>query len=201
MVREIPRRDVLKTTGVASTVGLSGFAGCLGGNGDGDGDGGDGGDGGSGSPPDMLTVIGYPEDGIQLFRDLYSSFSDVEVLIPDGLRDPDLPGQVGNDMSTVTGTAPAAGGPNQEAFNSLFEDEYGESPGVFTSQSYDSAAIGILANAAAGENSGTAIRMKMNAAPQMAPSRSSCTQTMPLIGRPVPVFTFMGENPVRSSSG
>jgi ABC-type branched-subunit amino acid transport system substrate-binding protein len=110
----------------------------------------------------MLTVVGYPEDGIQLFRDFYSSYSDdVNILIPDGLRDGDLPGQVGNDMSNITGTAPAAGGPNQEAFQSLYEDEYGESPGVFTTQSYDSVAIGILANAAAGENDGTAIRDQM----------------------------------------
>ncbi|MFB6091299.1 MAG: ABC transporter substrate-binding protein, partial [Halobellus sp.] len=68
---------------------------------------------------------------------------------------------VGNDMSNVTGTAPAAGGPNQEAFNSLFQEEYGSSPGVFTSQSYDSVAIQLLANAAAGANDGTAIRDQM----------------------------------------
>jgi ABC-type branched-subunit amino acid transport system substrate-binding protein len=72
-----------------------------------------------------------------------------------------MPGQVGNDMENVIGTAPAAGGPNQEAFNSLFQEQYGESPGVFTSQSYDSVAIQILANAAAGENDGTAVRDQM----------------------------------------
>ncbi|WP_323676404.1 ABC transporter substrate-binding protein [Halorubellus sp. PRR65] len=141
------RRDVLSGIGAA---GLASTAGCIGGL------------GGGGGGPDMLTVVGYPEDGIQLFRDFYSSYGDdTDILIPDGLRDGDLPGQVGNDMSNITGTAPAAGGPNQEAFTSLFEDEYGESPGVFSTQSYDSVAIGILANAAAGENSGTAIRDQM----------------------------------------
>ena len=147
MARNVRRRDVLSGIGAA---GLASTAGCIGGL------------GGGGGGPDMLTVVGYPEDGIQLFRDFYSSYSDdVNILIPDGLRDGDLPGQVGNDMSNITGTAPAAGGPNQEAFTSLFEDEYGESPGVFTTQSYDSVAIGILANAAAGENDGTAIRDQM----------------------------------------
>jgi ABC-type branched-subunit amino acid transport system substrate-binding protein len=112
--------------------------------------------------PDALIVIGYPEDGAQLFRDYYSQGSgDLPIIVPDGLRDAALPGQVGNDMANVIGTAPAAGGPNQEAFTSKYEDEYGESPGVFTSQSYDSVAIGILANAAAGENSGTAVRDQM----------------------------------------
>ena len=144
MARNVRRRDVLSGIGAA---GLASTAGCIGGL------------GGGGGGPDLLTVVGYPEDGIQLFRDFYSSYSDdTDILIPDGLRDPDLPGQVGNDMSNITGTAPAAGGPNQEAYNQLYEDEYGESPGVFSSQSYDSTAIGILANAAAGENSGPAIR-------------------------------------------
>ena len=137
------RRDVLKGIGVAGAVGL---AGCSGG-------------GGGGGSPDLLTVIGYPESGIQLFRDYYSASDGAEdILIPDGLQDPGLPGQVGNDMNNVTGTAPAAGGPNQEAFATLFEDTYDATPGVFTSQSYDSAAALILANVAAGENSGTAVR-------------------------------------------
>ncbi|MFD1634114.1 ABC transporter substrate-binding protein [Haloplanus ruber] len=161
MVRDIGRREFLVGAGTAGTLGL---AGCIGGGGDG-GDGGDGGgdgeDSGDGGP-EMLIVIGYPESGIQLFRDYYSmSSGDHDILVPDGLRDGAMPGQVGNDMANVVGTAPAAGGPNQEAFASFFEEQYGESPGVFTSQSYDSVAIQILANAAAGENDGMAVRDQM----------------------------------------
>ena len=138
------RRDVLKGVGAAGAVSL---AGCMG-----------GGQGGL----DLLTVIGYPESGIQLFRDYYSvSDGSEDILVPDGLQDGSMPGQVGNDMANVTGTAPAAGGPNQEAFSQLFEDEYGASPGVFTSQSYDSTAILILANVAAGENNGSAVKEQM----------------------------------------
>jgi ABC-type branched-subunit amino acid transport system substrate-binding protein len=112
--------------------------------------------------PDVINVIGYPEDGAQLFRDYYSASDGSEdIIVPDGMRDGALPAQVGNDMANVIGTAPAAGGPNQEAFNQLFQDEYGEAPGVFTSQSFDSVAIGILANVAAGENSGQPIRDQM----------------------------------------
>jgi ABC-type branched-subunit amino acid transport system substrate-binding protein len=141
------RRTFLKAAGTASAAA---FAGCIGGG------------GGGGEGPEALIVIGYPEDGTQLFRDYYSvSDGSEEILIPDGLRDGAMPGQVGNDMENVTGTAPAAGGPAQEAFTSKFEDEYGEAPGVFTSQSYDSVAVQLLANAAAGENSGTAVRDQM----------------------------------------
>ncbi|WP_380677611.1 ABC transporter substrate-binding protein [Salinigranum sp. GCM10025319] len=188
MVRDIDRRKFLKSTGIA---GVAGLAGCIGGGGDGgSGDGGDGGDGGSGDGGDGgggdggdggsemtetesggggmsgsvegLVIIGYPQEGIQLFRDYYSQTDGSHpILIPDGLRDGNLPGQVGNAMENVTGTAPAAGGPNQQAFADLFQEQYGNAPGVFTSQSFDSAAIGILANAAAGENSGPAIRDQM----------------------------------------
>ena len=152
MARDIIRRDFLKRVGAAGAIGASGIAGCIGSQ--------SGGGGGGG--PDGLIVIGYPESGIQLFRDYYSaSDGSEEILVPDGLRDGAMPGQVGNDMENVTGTAPAAGGPNQDAFSTLFQDEYGSSPGVFTSQSYDSVAIQLLANAAAGENDGTAIRDQM----------------------------------------
>jgi ABC-type branched-subunit amino acid transport system substrate-binding protein len=148
MVRSIKRRSFLKATGAA---GVTGLAGCIGSPG-----------GGGGGGPDGLVVIGYPESGIQLFRDYYSQTDGSHsILVPDGLRDGAMPGQVGNDMGNVTGTAPAAGGPNQQAFTDLFEEEYGSAPGVFTSQSFDSVAIGILANAAAGENSGPAIKDQM----------------------------------------
>lgn len=147
---QVGRRDVLKYAGATGAAGLTSLAGCVNGG------------GGGGGGPDTLVVIGYPEDGIQLFRDFYSEASeDQDVLVPDGLRDGSMPDQVGNDMSNVLGTAPAAGGPKQEAFTSMFNDEYGESPGVFTAQSYDSVAVQILANAAAGENSGTSIRDQM----------------------------------------
>ncbi|MFB6304134.1 MAG: ABC transporter substrate-binding protein [Haloferacaceae archaeon] len=149
MSRNVDRRRFLKGAGAA---GFAGLAGCVGGGG-----------GGGSSGPEMLVVIGYPESGTQLFRDYYSMTGgdEQDVLVPDGLRDPNLPGQVGNDMSNVTGTAPAAGGPNQDAFNQLYQDEYGSEPGVFTSQSYDSVALLILANAAAGKNDGPAIRQQM----------------------------------------
>ncbi|ERG95193.1 ABC transporter substrate-binding protein, partial [Haloquadratum walsbyi] len=166
MARDIERRAFLERAGAAGVLGTVGLSGCVGGGGESGGSdstatesGGTTGTPSGSSGPEGIVVIGYPESGIQLFRDYYSqSDGSEEIIVPDGLRDGAMPGQVGNDMANVTGTAPAAGGPNQEAFNTLFQDTYDESPGVFTSQSYDSVAIQILANAAAGENDGTAIR-------------------------------------------
>ncbi|MFB6281031.1 MAG: ABC transporter substrate-binding protein [Haloferacaceae archaeon] len=172
MSRDINRREFVAAAGAAGIVGVAGCVGSPEGGGGTETEGESGGmettaagttAGGMGGGPEMLVVIGYPESGIQLFRDYYSMTGGDEhdVLVPDGLQDASLPGQVGNDMSNVTGTAPAAGGPNQEAFNGLYQDEYGSAPGVFTSQSYDSVALLILANAAAGENTGSAIRDQM----------------------------------------
>ncbi|MFP4625912.1 MAG: ABC transporter substrate-binding protein [Natronomonas sp.] len=168
MPRKIQRRDVLAGIGTAGVVGV---AGCTG---DGeeaedDGDTGDSDSGDSGGDDgeeevsvDVINVIGYPEDGNTLFRDYYSlSDGSEDIIVPDGLRDGGLQEAVGNPMENVIGTAPAAGGPAQDAFNSLFEEEYDEAPGVFTAQSYDSVAIGILANVAAGENDGTSLRDQM----------------------------------------
>jgi ABC-type branched-subunit amino acid transport system substrate-binding protein len=171
MVDQSRRRDVLKAIGAGSAIAL---AGCSSGGDDGDdsSDGGgndtdgggstDGGDDSMSGGVDVINVIGYPQDGNTLFRDYYSlSDGSEDIIVPDGLRDGELPSQVGNSMDNVIGTAPAAGGPAQEAFTTAFEDEYGNSPGVFTSQSYDSVAVGILANVAAGENSGTGVRDQM----------------------------------------
>ena len=112
-----------------------------------------------GDDPDILLVIGYPASGVQIFRDYYADFSsDRTVMVTDGLQSSDLPDQVGNDMANVIGSAPLASGPQVETFNSLYEDEYDDSPGVFNAQAYDASAVMILANVAAGENDGTAVR-------------------------------------------
>lgn len=168
MPRKIQRRDVLAGIGTAGVVGIAGCTGDGDDAGDdsdtGDSDSGDSGDddGGEEVSVDVINVIGYPEDGNTLFRDYYSlSDGSEDIIVPDGLRDGGLQEAVGNPMENVIGTAPAAGGPAQEAFNSLFEDEYDEAPGVFTAQSYDSVAIGVLANVAAGENDGTSLRDQM----------------------------------------
>jgi len=112
--------------------------------------------------PDVLLVVAFPEDGVRLFSDFYSDFdaASVDVLVADGLQDSGLPGEVGFDMSDVTGTAPIGSGPGVDFFEGLYEDAYDSDPTgqPFVRQSYDAAATLVLANAAAGENSGEAVR-------------------------------------------
>ncbi|WP_277552909.1 ABC transporter substrate-binding protein [Halobaculum limi] len=114
--------------------------------------------------PSMLVVIGYPASGIQIFRDFYANYNnDTDVLVTDGLVDPTLPDEVGNDMANVFATTPQATGPGQEEFASLYEDEYDRAPGVFNAHAYDASAVCLLANAKAGSNDGDAIKAEMRA--------------------------------------
>ncbi|MFB6266147.1 MAG: ABC transporter substrate-binding protein [Halodesulfurarchaeum sp.] len=112
--------------------------------------------------PDVLVVIGYPESGVQLFKDYYANHDpNRDILVTDGLKSNELPDKVGHSMTNVGGSSPLASGPARKAFNSAFKDEYGTEPGVFTSHTYDAAAVVMLANARAGENNGTAVRDSM----------------------------------------
>jgi ABC-type branched-subunit amino acid transport system substrate-binding protein len=111
-----------------------------------------------------MIVIGYPESGVQIFRDFYSEYSgETPILVTDGLRDTALPSDVGNPMANVQGTAPLAAGPGTEYFTNQYQSEFGNEPGVFTSQAFDATAVCLLANAAAGDNAGPAIAEQMQA--------------------------------------
>jgi ABC-type branched-subunit amino acid transport system substrate-binding protein len=115
--------------------------------------------------PGTMLVVGYPDSGVQIFRDFYSDFNrnDMDVLVSDGLQDGNLPSDVGYDMTNVKGTAPTGAGPGLEFFQQRYEEEYGESAEgqPFIKQAYDAAAVLVLANAAAGENDGAAVRDQM----------------------------------------
>jgi ABC-type branched-subunit amino acid transport system substrate-binding protein len=111
--------------------------------------------------PGTMLIVGYPEDGVRIFRDFYTNFDrpDMPILVSDGLQDGSLPGDVGQEMTNVTGTAPIGEGPGLESFNTLYSEEYGSPEGKpFIRQAYDAAAVLILANAAAGENDGPTVQ-------------------------------------------
>ena len=115
-----------------------------------------------GDDPDVLFIVGFPESGVDIFRDFYDEFDDgTDILVPDGLADGSLPDEVGNEMANVRTTAPGADGPDIDSFQDLYEDTYDASPQVFNAHAYDASAVLILANISAGENDGPSIRNHM----------------------------------------
>ncbi|MHC3439461.1 ABC transporter substrate-binding protein [Natrialbaceae archaeon A-gly3] len=112
--------------------------------------------------PDFLVVIAFPVSGVQIFRDFFGEFDDdLPILVTDGLIEDGLPEDVDNPMDNVEGTAPAADGPEVDAFADMYEAEFGTSPGVFNAHGYDASAVQILANLRGGENDGVAISGQM----------------------------------------
>lgn len=109
--------------------------------------------------PDTLFVVAFSEEGVQIFRDFYGEFDrgDMPVLVPDGLQDPELPGNVGESFDNVTGTGP---GVEDELANGLetFRGLVDNPDGVFVREGYDAAAVLCLARVAAGESDSAAIR-------------------------------------------
>lgn len=156
MVPAIDRRCFLRGVGV---TGVAGLAGC--------GEESDPDEEGTGVPdvtgdaPDVLTIVGDSDSGVQLFQEYYEMDVAVDILVPDGMFDPALPEEVDTDMGNVGGIVPTIDGSNREAFTDLYENEFEDSPGVFAAHSFDASAILILANAAAGQNDGAAIRDQM----------------------------------------
>ena len=104
--------------------------------------------------PQTLVIIGYPESGNNIFRNFYENFdrADMDILMPDRLSAADLPGNVGHDITNVRGTDPSSAGPGIEHSRSAYEDEYDSAPGPFNQQSFDAAAVLLLARAAASLN-------------------------------------------------
>lgn len=112
--------------------------------------------------PDALFVVAFPASATTLLRNFYSNHSrDTPILGPDSLRDPELPGSVGQEMTNVMGVSSVAAGTGQEFVANLYQDEYGEDTPPFFSYVYDATAVLVLANAAAGENEGPAVRDQM----------------------------------------
>lgn len=112
--------------------------------------------------PDALFVVAFPEGGSQLLRDFYSNYSrETPIIAPDSLRDPELPGTVGEPLTNITGVSSVAAGPGKEFVNNLFQEEFEKDVPPFYSYVYDASAVLLLANAAAGANDGAQIKEQM----------------------------------------
>jgi len=128
-------------------------------------------------PPQLLYVVAYPPEGVQLVRDFEAGksanpqWANVRLMFSEGvfdqasfvdvLRNP--PNNI--DTSGFLGTAPAAYagivGPGHAAWADAYAARWGSQPGMFDDNNYDAAYVLALAAEAAGDSSGAAIRSKI----------------------------------------
>lgn len=115
--------------------------------------------------PDVLVLVAKGgSTSIQLLKDYYADFDgDRPIMTVDGMNTARIPNEVGRDLENVVGTAPTTAGPARDTFDQLYQDTYDNAPGPFNGQTYDAAAVELLANARAGENAGPAIASEMRA--------------------------------------
>ncbi|MFN6571375.1 amino acid ABC transporter substrate-binding protein [Nostoc minutum NIES-26] len=119
--------------------------------------------------PDAVIAVLYAETGSLLLKAAYQQglTKGVQVLLTDGVKSPTFPEQVGKGsdgkyiLTGALGTVPGSDGKALAAFNKLWKDKKGGSPGEYAPQAWDAAALLVLAAQAAKENTGVGIANKI----------------------------------------
>ncbi len=111
--------------------------------------------------PEVLVLIGYPENGANIIRQSISGGYINEFIFPDGMKAPELVENVGAKFLNGTyGTVPGSKDiPSAETFKETYTEEYGSTPPKpFMTNAYDATAVIGLAMVKAGDTSSKAIR-------------------------------------------
>ena len=118
--------------------------------------------------PDAVMIVAYPETGSLILKAAFEQGlldGDTQLILTDGMKDDSVANLVGKTadgsyiVSGVIGTAPSAGGPALDDFTSLYKDTFGgRDPGVFDPNTWDAAAVLVLAAEAAQSDDGEVIK-------------------------------------------
>ncbi len=111
--------------------------------------------------PEVLVLIGYPENGANILRQAISGGYIDEFIFPDGMQAPEIIDNVGAQYLNGTyGTAPGSKGtPSANTFKETYTEEYGSTPPKpFMTNAYDAAAVISLAMQKAGSTDSEAIK-------------------------------------------
>lgn len=117
--------------------------------------------------PDAVLLIAYPETGSLILKAAQEQGlldGDTKLLVTDGMKTDNLAELVGKTgdgsyiASGILGTAPGAGGPAIDAFRQAYQAKFNREPGVYDPNSWDAAAVLVLAAEAAKANTGTALK-------------------------------------------
>lgn len=117
--------------------------------------------------PDAVLLIAYPETGSLAVKAAYEQGllgKKTQLLLTDGMKEPGIGDRVGINrqgkylMEGMVGTAASAGGPAIAAFQKNFETEFGRSSKIYDANTWDAAALLVLAAEASKSVTGTALR-------------------------------------------
>ncbi|MEL6221832.1 MAG: ABC transporter substrate-binding protein [Cyanobacteria bacterium J06627_8] len=122
--------------------------------------------------PDAVMIVAYPETGSLILKSAYEQgFLDgsVDVILTDGMKDDSVAELVGTTpeggfiIEGLVGTAPSSGGPGLDAFQDIYTTEFQRDPAVFDPNSWDAAALIVLASEAAQSTIGADIKASIAA--------------------------------------
>lgn len=120
--------------------------------------------------PDAVLLVAYPETGSLVLKAAQEQGllgGKTRVLMTDGMKTADLADLVGKTgdgkfiAAGMVGTAASAGGPGLQAFTDLYKSKFNRDLGPYTANSWDAAAILVLAAEAAKSSQGAAIKDKV----------------------------------------
>ncbi|XZF61877.1 MAG: ABC transporter substrate-binding protein [Gloeotrichia echinulata DVL01] len=119
--------------------------------------------------PDAVLGVLYAETGSLFLKAAYQQgvTKGVQILLTDGVKSDTFPEQVGKSadgkflLAGAIGTVPGSDGKALDALKKLWQEKKGGTPGEYVPQSWDAAALLVLAAQAAKENTGVGIAGKL----------------------------------------
>lgn len=122
-----------------------------------------------GGKPEAVAAIAYAETGALLLKTAYEQglSKGVQVLLTDGSKSDQFPQQVGKTsdgqyiLTGALGTVPGADGKALAQLSKLWQQKFNRQPPEYAPQSWDAAALLVLAAQAAKANTGEAIQSKL----------------------------------------
>ncbi|PZV13360.1 MAG: amino acid ABC transporter substrate-binding protein [Leptolyngbya sp.] len=122
-----------------------------------------------GSKPEAVAAIAYAETGALLLKTAYEQglSKGVQILLTDGSKSDQFPGQVGKTsdgkfiLAGALGTVPGADGKALDQFVKLWQAKFNRPPVEYAAQAWDAAALLALSAQAAKANTGEGIKSKL----------------------------------------
>lgn len=119
--------------------------------------------------PDAVVAVMYAETGSLLLKAAYQQgvTKGVQIMLTDGVKSDSFPEEVGKGsdgkyiLSGAIGTVPGSDGKALAAFKKLWQEKKGGLPGEYAPQTWDAAALLVLAAQAAKTNTGVGIASKI----------------------------------------